>query len=330
MNAFAPVEVLGSINSEFLAKLKGEVKENTKKARGPPKRVEGKASAEFGEYTKEQYESFGWVRENNILSAGYWKNFTENFAQAVASKYYFPKTKNGEFMIEVYDVYDNDSVADVIVFASGTIENPNVTKVVKIDLIDDTDIETKRRMLYEIERRGIQQKAGELFRFYYKTDFNGEFRNKGIGNEGNGNNHRLNAKRRSSEVKVNRIVKFHVDEDNGTITTTYADGETVTENLGRGKASQDLEFVDFLNQNAENRVLSDRELLAQALESEDLSPSEKGFLTKYKNSLSKIEANEAEIEALTAELEELRTNGKGDGIERGQAGVLEDKRRAFA
>ena len=147
---------------------------------------------------------------------------------------HFPKTKSEEFMIEVYNVYDSEGVADVIVFASGTIENPNVDKIVKIDLIDDKDIETKRRMLYEIERRGIQQEVGELFRFYYKTDFIGEFRNKGISSTENRNSGRLDTKRRSSEVKANRIIEFHVDEDKGRNydTVTFAIPVTVGNTTG--------------------------------------------------------------------------------------------------
>lgn len=38
-------------------------------------------------YTQEQYNNFGWVRANNVINAGYWRNFTENFAQAVKGNY---------------------------------------------------------------------------------------------------------------------------------------------------------------------------------------------------------------------------------------------------
>jgi hypothetical protein len=139
-------------------------------------------------------------------------------------------------MIEAYDAYGDSGIADVIVFASGTIESPNVTKIVKIDLTDDVDIETKRRIVYEIERRGIQQKAGELFRFYNKADFLGEFRHQRISDERNGDNNRLNVKRRGSEIKTDPIVEFHVNEESGTITTVYRSGEVVEESLEGGDA----------------------------------------------------------------------------------------------
>ena len=59
-------------------------------------------------------------------------------------------------------------------------------------------------------------------------------------------------------------------------------------------------------------ALTNREILANLLESEDMSPSEKGFLTKYKNKLSTIEAAEAEIAKMEAELTELKKKGKKD------------------
>ena len=57
---------------------------------------------------------------------------------------------------------------------------------------------------------------------------------------------------------------------------------------------------------------TNREILANLLESEDMSPSEKGFLTKYKNKIAQIEANEAEISEMESELKELRKAGKKD------------------
>ena len=221
MNEFASLAELGEMNASFLSSLKGEVEVSRKDARGPPKSSEGRASAEFGQYTKEQYESFGWVRANNVINAGYWRNFTENFAQAVSGNYNYLKNKKGEFMIDVYDAYDSSGITDVIVFASGTIESPNVSKIVKIELTQKNDIEDKRRELYETERRGIQQKAGEFFRLYNKTDFLRKRGNQRDSAKGIRDNNGLDAKRSRSETKVNRIVEFHVNEEKGTITTTH-------------------------------------------------------------------------------------------------------------
>ena len=291
-DSFKDMEKVGELNSAFLYNLKEETLKSKKDVRGPPKNSKGKASRTNLSYTQQQYNNFGWVRANNVLNAGYWKNFTENFAQAVVGNYTYPKTKNGEFMIDVYDAYDDSGITNVVVFASGTIENPKVTQIIKINSTDPTEIEYERRDIIEAGRRGIQQTAGEFFRFYHKTDSIGELvyeRNSTQKNRNSGGPH---TKRRGSEIKTDPIVKFHIDEEKGTITITYSNGEIVTENLNSGKASRNLDFINFLKENAEENVaagetveekeLSNREILANTLESEDMSPSEKGFLTKYK------------------------------------------------
>ena len=199
-------------------------------------------------YTEKQYNSFGWVRANDVISAGHWKTFTTNFADAIARGYYFNKTPAGEFMIEAYNYYDSLSEADVIVFAKGTIENPIISKIVKINITQGIDIEAKRSILYEAEGRGIQPTTGDVFRFYYKTDYTGKFKHGRNGEEGNRNNNRFNVKRSASEIKTNPIIKFYVNEDENTVTYRYANGEIITESLDEPTNSKyalaDDPFID--------------------------------------------------------------------------------------
>ena len=177
-------------------------------------------------YTEKQYNDFGWVRDNDVISAGYWKNFTENFAQAVAGKSIYPKTKNGEYMINVYDVYESDGISDVVVFASGTIESPNVTRIVKIDSNNSEEIDRARRNIYESARRGIQQEAGELFRFYNKADFVSIGYGKEKGSSGIGYNSRDGYRGRSSKTSK-RIKELKINDD-GSFVTVYSDGSVET------------------------------------------------------------------------------------------------------
>lgn len=181
--------------------------------------------------TEEQYNSFGWVRANNVINAGYYRNFTENFAQAVEKIQKYPISKSGEFMIAVYDIYSDSEIADVVVFANGTIESPNITKIVKFNLTDESELNTKRRNLYETARRGIQPKAGEILDIYYKTDFIGGRREYGNSIKGYGNNNGLGVKRSRSEIKAYPIVEFYVNEDENTVTYIYANGDKITERL---------------------------------------------------------------------------------------------------
>ena len=162
-------------------------------------------------YTAEQITRHenGWVRDNDVISAGHWKTFTTNFA-------------------------------DVVVFAKGTIESPEVTKIIKINASKNQIIEDTIGDIYEAERKGIRREIGEVFVYYNKSDFFGERINQGNSTKSLGNNNRPDTKRSGSEIKTNPITEFHVDEDRGIITFTYANGEVATEKLSEGKTSRDF------------------------------------------------------------------------------------------
>lgn len=138
-------------------------------------------------------------------------------------------------MIESYDYNNQNSVTDVIVYASGTIENPFVSKIVKLNPSQKTDIDEKRRLLYETERRGIQPEAEGIFDVYHKADFSSKLRSSGNRTPSNSYNNRLNTKRSRSEIKANPITQFYVDEERNTITYFYAKGTQITESLNSPK-----------------------------------------------------------------------------------------------
>lgn len=76
---------------------------------------------------------------------------------------------------------------------------------------------------------------------------------------------------------------------------------------------------------------TNREILANLLETEDMSPSEKGFLTKYKNKIAQIEANEAEISSMESELAELKKVGKKNSSRAiTLEGKIENRRKEIA
>ena len=136
-----------------------------------------KAKERYG-YTKNQYNNFGWARGNEILSAGQNKDFTSKFAQATKGLADFPKTPNGDYMIAVGEIYgETEGVNDIIVYAKGTISNPVITRVVKIDLDNETTLTVARGELRYFEhelqndRTRILEAVGELFTFYNSDDY---------------------------------------------------------------------------------------------------------------------------------------------------------------
>ena len=120
-------------------------------------------------YTEEQYNNFGWVRDNDILSKESMAEFTSKFADAKKRRHVYPKNKRGEFMIAIEG--EVKGVDNIIVFASGEIESPKISKVVSIFEYDGTELDKVRRIIYGAERRGVQPKAGNVCNIYFSTDF---------------------------------------------------------------------------------------------------------------------------------------------------------------
>ena len=199
-------------------------------AQGERGNIDESDEMRYNEYTEEQYESFGWVRANDVLNSGEWKDFTSKFADAVTGKVHTPITKGGEYMIAVSDIDDtlNYGIDNIIVYAKGSIESPQVSRVLEIDLDNETDLDQERRNIYEAERRGIQQKAGELRRLYFATDFRHWNNEQGKSTQRARNNSQLGTDRGaggSGTAKTERgQVKFNRDGAKAKLTVN---GETL-------------------------------------------------------------------------------------------------------
>lgn len=123
-------------------------------------------------YSTNQYNDFGWARGNEILNAGQNADYKSKFAQAINGYEAFPKTSNGEFMIPVSEIGSkNEGVNNTIVYAKGTISKPIITRVVKIDVDNETEADLERRWLRDCEGRGVQPTNKTIFKFYYADDY---------------------------------------------------------------------------------------------------------------------------------------------------------------
>ena len=71
---------------EFASFVSNQFKNITHKA--PTKSADIRYSHRSGVdlYSKEEYNSFGWVRANDVVNEWYWNNFTQNYADAVYNK----------------------------------------------------------------------------------------------------------------------------------------------------------------------------------------------------------------------------------------------------
>ena len=122
-------------------------------------------------YTQEQYNDFGWVRANEVLTYRQWSDFNhkfENKTEEVKRR----QTKNGEYMIAVNDMKDKKfGVDNVIVFAKGTPLHPVVTKIIEINLEYETLIEAIREVIYEHEGNIDKGVFDGVLQIYNSKDF---------------------------------------------------------------------------------------------------------------------------------------------------------------
>ena len=174
-------------------------------------------------YTEKQYNDFGWAYEENALSGGKRDDFHSKFAQVVKGRVSAPKTKNGEYMIAVSDIYDSDmeGINNTIVYAKGSIESPEITRVLDIDEYEETILDQWRRELYATERRGIQQEAGGIFRFHYPANRGFERYRQRNSTKENRNNSQLGVRRGGSGKETRRLKEVRFDEDGNEISRTY-------------------------------------------------------------------------------------------------------------
>ncbi|MBQ3063994.1 MAG: hypothetical protein IJC99_04250 [Clostridia bacterium] len=193
-------------------------------------------------YTEAQYRDFGWVRDNDVIPNGAWQDFTSKFAAALSGRVHPPITKGGEYMIAVSDIDDPqaEGVNNIIVYATGTIESPKVSRVLTIDLDNETELDRKRREIYEGEWRGIQPAFEDIFRFYYSSDF--EFHRPRASRTGIGDSERNGQRGRSGKTS-DRIKEFKVNED-GSFTTVYADGRTEVQYSRKIVGSHDAAYTE--------------------------------------------------------------------------------------
>ncbi len=124
-------------------------------------------------YTDQEYRDYGWARENGILTADQNADYRSKFAMAKSGQMKFPRSKQGEYIIPVSDIYDSgkEGINNVLVFANGTIDRPVITSIIEIYEYDETSLDEKRRYICACERRGIQPEIGNVFERYNAVDF---------------------------------------------------------------------------------------------------------------------------------------------------------------
>ena len=110
------------------------------------------------DYTEKQYNDYGWVRVNDVLSDREYADFNRKMNN-LSAEIRRSKTANGEYIIPVNDMKgERFGVDNVLVFAKGTYQNPKITRVIRIGFEDktynnETNLTILREYIYEQERQ---------------------------------------------------------------------------------------------------------------------------------------------------------------------------------
>lgn len=85
-------------------------------------------------YTEEQYNNFGWVRYNDVLTPAEYSTLLSRYADYKHNKDKYPTTRFGEAVMH------STECPNVIMYVKGNIGNPHITKIVEIIADDNEDI----------------------------------------------------------------------------------------------------------------------------------------------------------------------------------------------
>lgn len=88
------------------------------------------------DYTRIQYNSYGWVAVNNIMTVNELNRFYKQFANTKMLDYNYQKSFDGYYMIPTGDI----SMVDTkIVFVSGTVQDPYIDRVLTLNNLSDDE-----------------------------------------------------------------------------------------------------------------------------------------------------------------------------------------------
>ena len=145
----------GDVSTNSIRDNTENVKRNGQKSDTPDARYSLSA---VDDYTEKQYNDYGWVRVNDVLSDREYADFNRKMNN-LSAEIRRGKTASGEYIIPVNDMKgERFGVDNVLVFAKGTYQNPKITKVIRIDFEDkiynnETNLTILREYIYEQERQ---------------------------------------------------------------------------------------------------------------------------------------------------------------------------------
>ena len=212
----AYIGALSDIHEQFKAQIRAKKSESGTGATD----IQEQSRSYLDSYTDEEYNHFGWARADGVLSARENAQLRSLFAETVSGQAKPPKTKSDEYMIAIGDDMDNK-----IAYMKGEIDSPVITRILKINNYNETELDEIRRETYALERRGIQRTAGGIFDVYTPSSGRSSNHEQGIGNPSERDHDGFRAERGGSGSKIARTKEILFDDEGNEINRTYAQDE---------------------------------------------------------------------------------------------------------
>ncbi len=110
-------------------------------------------------YDEAQYNDFGWVRYNDVLSASEYSTLLSRYADYKHNKHNYPTTRFGEAVIH------SSELPDVIMYVKGSIVSPQITKAVRIET-DSYTASSIKGWILQNEYRQVSQPYSAIESLY--------------------------------------------------------------------------------------------------------------------------------------------------------------------
>lgn len=124
----------------------------------------GRASVDL--YSDEDYNRFGWVRSNGVMSAYEWDTFNHRLSDLSNLSYSEPTDSSGRTVITSRD--DDNRLGLITVFR-GTAESPEIDRVYRLNWTTNPKDAEKVANLLENSERRVDEEAFSLARSYVRS-----------------------------------------------------------------------------------------------------------------------------------------------------------------
>ena len=224
-------------------------------------------------YTETQYNNFGWLSYNEILTAKEREILFSRYADYKHNKNKYPTTRFGEAVIH------STECPDVIMYIKGQIRSPQVTKVVRINNNTDWILSEIKEEILANERKRDNFPLKALESFYGQEIFtiskardyasfrqyiteqkggnskSGDTVGRGEQNRGRGtkqNTGNDKAELNNSAFSMSTEEKYSLASDNDTLLSMYENGEITREEFLKGFNNKSYGLKEITDLNAED------------------------------------------------------------------------------